>query len=98
MYKTMIYNGLYNDSSPLYIKNLQKVWKQYKDMNKHNTIIIDDTPHTYKYNYGNAIPISTYSRYDHNDDYLLQLTKWLPTLEVIRSTNKQQWYNEAILL
>lgn len=62
-------------------KSLKKVWKK-EGYTKHNTLIVDNTPDTYKYNYGNAIPIKTYLGGD-DDDRLLQLSKFLPKLKSI---------------
>ncbi len=58
------------------IKRLQKVWKT-KNFNttKETTLILDDTPSTYKCNYGNAIPISKF--YGNNLDIELLNVKWL---------------------
>jgi hypothetical protein len=54
----------------IYIKPLKKLWKKKKGYTKGNTIIIDDTPHTYRMNYGNAIPITTFT--GDKDDGALQ--------------------------
>lgn len=50
------------------IKPLRKIWHcktKYTEFTKHNTIIIDDTPHTYVRNYGNAVPIRSYTNNDN---------------------------------
>ncbi|UJR17409.1 hypothetical protein I4U23_004304 [Adineta vaga] len=47
---------------PFTIKRLQKLWRNStKTYNRRNTLILDDTPTTYQKNYGNAIPIISYS-------------------------------------
>lgn len=70
---------------PIVIKPLKKVWRKYDDMTRDNTIIVDDTPNTYKDNYGNAIPITTYKHEDDkNDDELLKLIQFLKTIKESR--------------
>lgn len=45
----------------LVIKDLKKVWRKFKETHtKDNTLIIDDSPHTYIRNRGNAIPIQSF--------------------------------------
>jgi NLI interacting factor-like phosphatase len=80
------------------IKRLKKVWNQFKSMNKDNTLILDDTPNTYKENFGNVIPIATFID-NENDDYLLKLTTYsdsLIQLESIRTVEKRNWYIKKI--
>lgn len=53
----------------------------YKNFNKHNTLIVDNTPFKYFRSYGNGIPIPTYRKYDgSNDNYLLKLIDYLEEL------------------
>lgn len=42
------------------VKPLRKIWRSMKEFDKHNTLIVDDTPSTFRQNYGNAIQIATY--------------------------------------
>lgn len=56
---------------PIIIKRLQKLWRKKRSRsdnpnsigsyNRRNTLIVDDTPSTYQKNYGNAIPIASYT-------------------------------------
>ncbi len=41
----------------------------------HNTLVIDNNPHTYQHNYGNAVPIPTYNKSESDD------------LKLVRSNN-----------
>jgi hypothetical protein len=93
------YQGSYwnsYDCTPECIKPLKRVWRHYLDMNRHNTIIVDDTPETYRQNYGNAVPIPTFNWPDSDDDWLLCLTRWLPRLNEgnLRSMEKRYWMDE----
>lgn len=93
------YCGL--ESRLKYIKPLRKIWHAktlYPNFNKHNTLIVDDTYHTYQSNYGNAIPIPTYYPNNKNDNYLLKLINYLKVLisiyentKTIRYTEKRSW-------
>lgn len=76
------------------VKNLKKIYKICPDMNKDNTLILDNTPATYRNNYGNAIGITTWFG-NENDTQLLQvmanLERWFPEFiekETVRKTNK----------
>lgn len=90
-------------NSFVYVKNLHKLWRSkvlYKDFNKHNTLIVDNTPFKYFRNYGNGIPIPTYNQYNiSNDNYLSKLVEYLEDLyEIfdkygsIRYTEKRYWF------
>ncbi len=64
---------------------------------RHNSLIVDDTPSTYRYNYGNAVAISTYLG-SSTDDSLLRLIPFLSQLlktyekdETILYTEKRFW-------
>jgi len=79
------------------VKPLVKVWRRYKFMNCHNTLIVDNTPTTYERNYGNAIPIDDFEG-DAKDAELLKLTYYLPTLlplPSVRYTEKRFWSGEV---
>lgn len=62
----------YNQSFSSYkiIKKLSKIWKQ--DMNKYNTIIVDDTETTFEQNRSNGILISSFMG-DKNDTGLIDI-------------------------
>jgi len=62
-----------------YVKKLQKLWKKHKGFTKENTFIVDDTPFTYSKNYGNAIPISTYTG-EKEDRELLRVMEKLKNI------------------
>ena len=65
---------------PILIKPLKKIWRK-TGYNRHNTLIIDDTPHTYQKNYGNAIHIPTFL--GSKDDTCLQdIIELLDTLKI----------------
>jgi len=82
------------DYSVTATKKLIKVYKAFPDYTKHNTFILDDTPETYKHNYGNAISIPTWYG-DPEDKALLtvmtNLEKWQKEYEeigTVRRVNK----------
>jgi hypothetical protein len=85
------------DRTPEAIKPLKKVWRRYPDMNRNNTMIVDDTPATYRRNYGNAIPIPNFNWSDRDDNCLLRLRHWLPGLDGVdlRSREKRYWVGDA---
>jgi TFIIF-interacting CTD phosphatase-like protein len=65
---------LVNSNSIPKIKNLNKIFNQYPLIfNSSNTFILDDTPFTYQNNTANAIPIQSYSHFNHNDQELLRI-------------------------
>lgn len=87
-------------------KRLKKVWRSNDRKNegfgKNSTLIVDDTPRTYSDNYGNAIPIPTFTADLHgmNDACLLNLAAWLRHMNNvhksaesadIRTVHKRQW-------
>ena len=59
------------EGTPVTVKSLKKVWRRKRNVphdpcsintyNRRNTLILDDTPTTYQRNYGNAIPIKSYT-------------------------------------
>lgn len=52
----------YVPNIPMVVKPLVEIYKRYPIVyNPYNTLILDDTPSTYRENVGNAIRISTYS-------------------------------------
>ena len=59
-----------------YIKQLEKVWDKFLDMNKDNTVIIDDNKITCMDNPENAIIIPSYDPEDKTEDLELKLMKW----------------------
>ncbi len=98
-------NG-FNYSSSLdttYIKPLRNIFKQKKlNFNKHNTLIIDDTPITYIENYGNGIPIPEFKKEKEDKvlkdiiPYLQQLIECYNENKTIRYTDKRKWYLSEI--
>lgn len=67
-------------------------------MKKTNVLILDDTPSTYRLNYGNAIPISTYCVSETHDTvlgalmfHLLQWKTCFSQFKTIRHVNKFLW-------
>lgn len=84
----------YNDdyfSHYHYIKPLKKLKRQ--GFRLEQMLIVDDSPHKSKDNYGNAIYPSEF-RGDQNDDELKWLSKYLKTLkdkDNIRSIEKRNW-------
>jgi len=77
-----------------YVKPLKKVKKKGFDLNK--ILIIDDTPHKSRENYGNAIYPKEYLG-DIEDDELKQLSKYLKLfmgIDNVRSIEKRNWRNE----
>lgn len=76
------------------IKYLKNIYRQHKSLNTHNTLILDDTPATYRNNYGNAIGIDTW-RGSPDDKQLLttmeNIKKWIPEFnekQTVRHTHK----------
>ena len=58
------------------VKPLRKLTKKFPEYAEHNTLILDDTPSTYKQNYGNAIGISSYTG-GEDDTELLKVMEWI---------------------
>ncbi len=51
------------------IKKLSKIWNlRSNHYTRRNTVIVDDTPETYRLNYGNSIPIRPYTGADHDTE------------------------------
>lgn len=86
---------------PITIKRLSKLWKKKRDIsdnpdsvnsyNRRNTLIIDDTPTTYRTNYGNAIPIMSYtgSLTDSELPRVQHLLQLLISSNDVRTVNKR---------
>lgn len=84
----------------LNIKPLRKVWKRFhQDMNRRNTLIVDNTRATYQRNYGNAIPIIDYHESAaRTDTELLKLIAFLHSLlqvEDVRFIEKRFWSTQS---
>lgn len=80
------------------LKPLKKIFKQSKlPHNVYNTLIVDDTCETYTKNYGNAIPIKTYTGNDLDNELvkLIELLKKLKdtfnTYGTIRKIDKRNY-------
>lgn len=57
------------------VKPLEIIWDRYRDMNIDNTMILDDTKETFRYNRDNAVHAKAY-RGGKNDRYLYDLILW----------------------
>jgi len=88
-------------------KPLLKAWRRgagrRAGMKRHNTLIVDDTPSTYRDNYGNALPIAPFDalHQEAHDDELRRLASFLPVLAAlpdIRSVEKRGWSHRYALL
>lgn len=80
-----------SEDDHFFIKRLKKVKKLGFDLEK--ILIIDDTPHKSKENYGNSIYVSEFKG-DKDDAELLALTTYLETLknvESVRLIEKRNW-------
>jgi len=87
-------------SMPITIKRLKKLWRRKKSgsynpdsvgsYNRRNTLIVDDTPTTYQKNYGNAIPITSYtgSLRDSELKRVKRLLELLISSDDVRTVNK----------
>lgn len=90
--------GYYDDHSQSdyhYIKPLKKLKKKGYDLNR--ILIVDDSPHKSKDNYGNAIYPKKFTG-DHNDSELRKLSKYLKQLkhkENIRRIEKRNWQSNV---
>jgi TFIIF-interacting CTD phosphatase-like protein len=72
-------------------KKLKKIWKNKKyNATKKDTLILDDTPSTYKYNYGNAIYIDKFDgdESDYELKRVIELLKILKDSEDVRLVEK----------
>ena len=57
--------------------------------NRHNTLIVDDTPGTYQLNYGNAVPIKSFDCFDQSvDQELEKLTVYMTDVLIPESKSK----------
>ena len=81
-------DGLFS-SIRVTIKHLSKVYKRHSQYTPERTLVIDNTPSTYRDNYGNALRISTYT--DGEDDEfeaILAKLKLLSTAANVRQIDK----------
>lgn len=81
-----------------YIKRLKKVKSLGFRLEK--TLMVDDTPHKVKENYGNAIYIKEYKG-DSNDNELIYLEKYLKSLkdiENVRIVEKRNWRKDIQMI
>ena len=77
-----------------YIKPLKKVKKYGYDLGK--ILIVDDSPHKCRDNFGNAIYPKAYKG-NTNDDELIWLAKYLQTFigkKTVRKIEKRNWRNK----
>ncbi len=80
--------GPYNYGVVVY-KKLHKVWDDQKfGFAKEQILIIDDTPTTYSYNHGNAIPISPFTMNQVTDTELLRIRNILSLLDNVENVLK----------
>jgi len=96
--KSKFVGGLYFQQ--FRIKNLKKLWNR-KDFphTRHNTIIVDDNPDVYKYNFGNGVPINGYYWKSSFDRELIDLMFFLNRLQghfeehdTILHVEKRYWH------
>lgn len=81
-----------------YVKKLKKIHKK-GIATLQNILIIDDTPHKCKHNYGNAIYPTEFLG-DPTDDELIYLLKYLKKIkdfDNIRSLEKRDWKKETFI-
>jgi len=52
--------GRNSEFKTVLVKNLSRMFEKHNDMNKYNTMIVDDTEETFRNNYGNAIHIKPF--------------------------------------
>lgn len=72
-----------------YIKRLKKVWNKYKDMNKDNTIIVDDNILSYMDNYGNGMKIKSFI----NEEDDIELKKIMTRLNFFKDVDSVREYD-----
>ena len=68
-----------NDGHEYLAKKIKKVCKAFPEYTRENTLILDDTPETYRYNYGNAIGINSWTGDPDDREFLLliqELESW----------------------
>jgi RNA polymerase II subunit A small phosphatase-like protein len=100
-YKRMINVDIYNYADFVeydYIKRLKKIKSLGFRLEK--TLIVDDTPHKVKENYGNAIYIKEFKG-DSNDNELIFLEKYLQGLkdsENVRTIEKRNWKKDLQMI
>ena len=91
-YSTSFTSIMNNSNNP--IKKLQKVWRSFKDMNRENTFIVDDTPSTICKNPGNGIIIPKFSYTNDQDNYLIMLKQYFIQNKdkKLRYVDKNKWF------
>jgi hypothetical protein len=53
--------SLFDDDPLCRVKKLRMLWRRHRfGASRHNTLVFDDTPHTFAHNYGNAVPVPAY--------------------------------------
>lgn len=87
---------------PIFVKELQNIFDKplnFPEFNKHNTLIVDDTPETYACNYHNAIHILPFVFTNSQDRELLKLMFYLKELgeyytnhRSILAADKKDWF------
>ena len=102
------YSEWHGQSVKSTVKRLRKLHRyksqKYKNYHIDNTIIIDDNPRTYIFNYGNGIPITAFETYHRNwdeDTQLLNLITYLRNVllphyekhKTILFLEKRYWMN-----
>ena len=73
----------------IYIKELSKVWDEYNDMNKLNTLIVDDNHFSFEENIDNAIHIKSWNM-DGIDMELIKLIILLKKLRFSSDIRKEE--------
>ena len=93
--KNRLYESRFYSTNPRnhyhYVKILKKLKR--KDYQIERILIVDDTPHKAKYNYGNAIYPKEYLG-EEQDEELILLAKYLKTLKDkpnVRNIEKRNW-------
>lgn len=77
------------------VKRLRKVWR--KGFDRERTVIIDNTPSTYRRNYGNAVPVPDFEG-DMSDKIMVQLPRFidmLARLQTVRHVEKRLWFRRS---
>eukprot|EP01087_Luapelamoeba_hula_P012124 TRINITY_DN3369_c1_g1_i4.p1 TRINITY_DN3369_c1_g1~~TRINITY_DN3369_c1_g1_i4.p1 ORF type:complete len:359 (+),score=63.28 TRINITY_DN3369_c1_g1_i4:275-1351(+) len=78
------------------IKDLKKVKRKGYDLSK--MLIVDDTPSTFKRNYGNAVYIQPYwgTKIDDALPLLLRYLEKIGSVDNVRKIEKRSWVREAV--
>ena len=78
-YEKLIFTPHFTNSDNfIYVKSLKKVWNKYSDMNKKNTIIIDDNIYSSLDNLENSLEIKGWN---FEDSYDIELKKMMNNLK-----------------